>query len=100
MHGKGTYKWLDGRMYHGDYQNDKKHGFGVYIWADGRAYVGNWIDGKQADERVYILPNGTVRKGIWENGTRTKWDDLTGTEAANEFKEKFNEALQYGKLVD
>lgn len=30
MHGKGTYKWLDGRMYHGEYANDKKHGFGVY----------------------------------------------------------------------
>ena len=46
MHGKGTYKWLDGRMYHGEYQNDKKNGRGVYLWADGRAYVGNWIDGK------------------------------------------------------
>lgn len=40
MHGKGIYKWLDGRMYYGDYVNDKKHGFGVYVWADGRAYVG------------------------------------------------------------
>lgn len=45
MHGKGTYKWLDGRVYNGTYKNDKKHGFGVYIWADGRAYLGNWSDG-------------------------------------------------------
>jgi hypothetical protein len=45
MHGKGTYKWLDGRVYHGEYSNDKKHGFGVYIWADGRAYMGKWADG-------------------------------------------------------
>ena len=46
MHGKGTYKWLDGRMYHGSYKNDKKNGRGVYLWADGRAFVGDWIDGK------------------------------------------------------
>lgn len=45
MHGLGTYKWLDGRMYHGMYENDKKHGFGVYVWADGRAYVGDWFEG-------------------------------------------------------
>lgn len=46
MDGIGTYKWQDGRLYHGAYVNDKKHGFGVYVWADGRAYVGSWIDGK------------------------------------------------------
>lgn len=40
MHGKGTYKWLDGRLYHGDYSHDKKHGFGLYVWADGRSYIG------------------------------------------------------------
>jgi hypothetical protein len=43
MHGKGTYKWQDGRMYHGEYSNDKKNGFGVYVWVDGRAYLGKWI---------------------------------------------------------
>jgi len=42
MHGQGTYKWPDGRMYHGSYENDKKHGFGVYIWVDGIAYLGEW----------------------------------------------------------
>jgi hypothetical protein len=46
MHGVGTYKWLDGRMYHGSYKHDKKNGFGVYVWADGRGYIGNWADGK------------------------------------------------------
>jgi hypothetical protein len=30
MHGKGLYTWKDGRMYQGEYLNDKKHGFGEY----------------------------------------------------------------------
>jgi hypothetical protein len=40
MHGKGEYKWKDGRSYDGDYLHDKKHGMGTYTWADGRKYVG------------------------------------------------------------
>jgi hypothetical protein len=88
MHGTGTYKWQDGRMYHGEYKQDKKHGFGVYVWADGRAYLGQWRDGKQDSERVYILPNGTVRKGLWEGDKRKEWKEITEEE-----KEKYNKLL-------
>jgi hypothetical protein len=80
MHGKGTYKWQDGRMYHGQYSNDKKHGFGVYVWVDGRAYLGNWTQGKQDSERVYILPNGSVRKGIYEDNNRKEWINISEEE--------------------
>ena len=63
MHGQGTYKWQDGRMYHGAYENDKKNGFGVYVWADGRVTLA--IGHKESKtQRVHILPNGTVRKGL------------------------------------
>lgn len=40
MHGEGTYKWPDGRMYKGSYINDKKDGFGVYSYPDKRQYSG------------------------------------------------------------
>jgi hypothetical protein len=99
MHGKGTYKWLDGRLYYGDYVNDKKHGFGVYVWADGRAYVGEWIDGKQADDRVYILPNGTVRKGHWEGGIRQDWVNLNEDESAD-YRRHLDEAMNYSTSVE
>ena len=36
MHGFGVYKWTDGRLYEGEYQNDKKQGHGRYVYADGR----------------------------------------------------------------
>jgi hypothetical protein len=32
MHGKGSYSWLDGRNYTGNYNMDKKEGYGVYKW--------------------------------------------------------------------
>lgn len=42
MHGRGIFKWPDGRVYDGDYANDKKHGFGRVCWPDGREYEGEW----------------------------------------------------------
>ena len=32
MHGKGCFKWADGRTYIGEYKEDKKHGYGVFKW--------------------------------------------------------------------
>ncbi len=42
MHGRGIFKWPDGRVYDGDYAHDKKHGFGRVCWPDGREYEGEW----------------------------------------------------------
>ena len=33
MNGKGVHNWPDGRIYEGEYLNDKKHGYGVYKWS-------------------------------------------------------------------
>ena len=46
MHGEGTYKWGDGRIFMGQFKNDSKCGVGIYLWKDGRAYNGGWLDGK------------------------------------------------------
>lgn len=36
MNGKGKFYWPDGRIYIGDYLNDKKEGFGTFIWPDDK----------------------------------------------------------------
>ncbi len=36
MNGKGTFIWPDGRIYVGDYLEDKKEGFGVYTFSQGQ----------------------------------------------------------------
>ena len=40
MHGNGKVEWNDGKIYEGEYENDKKHGFGTFSWPDKRKYVG------------------------------------------------------------
>ena len=36
--GKGKLSWPDGRVYEGDFVNDKKHGLGTLKFDDGRMY--------------------------------------------------------------
>ena len=45
MNGKGKFIWDDGRIYEGDYVNDKKQGYGIFIWPLGeKKYEGTWKD--------------------------------------------------------
>lgn len=46
MHGKGTFKWNDGRQYEGNYIEDKKEGWGEFRWPDGKKFIGEWKNGK------------------------------------------------------
>ena len=76
MDGYGMYQWADGRIYQGQYQNDKKHGFGVYQWIDGRCYEGYWYRGKQHGLGTYYQPrDGELKYGLWEDGKRIVWFD-------------------------
>ena len=53
MEGKGTFTWLDGRVYIGDYVADQKVGYGIFQWPDGRKYEGQWKEGKQHGQGIF-----------------------------------------------
>ena len=75
MHGYGTFRWPDGRVYRGNYALDAKEGYGVFEWPDGRKYEGNWHSGVQHGEGVLMSAKGKRRKGYFENGKRVAWID-------------------------
>ncbi len=84
MEGTGIYIWNDGRMYQGQYKDDKKHGYGVYTWADGRCYEGYWFRGKQHGLGTYLVPkDGKVKFGLWEDGKRIEWFNEGQVQAIN-----------------
>ena len=35
----------DGKLYVGEFVNDKRNGKGIFKWTDGRTYDGYWIRG-------------------------------------------------------
>ena len=91
MAGFGSYKWGDGRIFMGQYVNDKKEGHGIYLWADGRAYNGEWLEGKQHGNGYYVVIDSTqvdnlkIKKGSWIQGKRQEWiTNITEEEIAEQ----------------
>jgi len=39
VEGKGEFVGADGRVYSGEFKNDKKHGNGVLRWPDGKFII-------------------------------------------------------------
>ena len=73
MDGEGVFTWQDGRIYKGDYKDDKKEGLGVFSWPDGRKYDGEWSQGKQHGKGLYTKANGDIKYGEWRDGKRIRW---------------------------
>ena len=68
----GSFKWVDGSSYIGEFYNNNFNGRGIYTWNDGKQYEGWWQNGKQHGEGIY-RKDGRDKRGIWEDGKRVKW---------------------------
>ena len=71
-HGQGTYTFLDGEKYVGEWKDGKEHGQGTYTSTNGDKYVGEHKDGKEHGQGTKTHSDGKIEKGIWENGKLTK----------------------------
>jgi len=40
--GVGEYRWPDGKVYIGEWSNNRIHGKGEFTWIDGRKYIGEY----------------------------------------------------------
>ena len=69
-HGKGTYQWLDGSSYEGDYHSDARHGKGHFRWPNDEYYKGEYIKDQRTGDGIYNWPDGSVYKGSFLNGKR------------------------------
>ena len=43
----GTFRYLNGDIYQGDWSSGKKNNFGSYFYANGDTYRGNWVEDKK-----------------------------------------------------
>ena len=69
-HGKGSYKWLDGSFYEGDFEKDLRHGTGHFRWANGESYKGDYLQDQRTGQGVYTWPDGSFYEGSFLNGKR------------------------------
>ena len=64
---KGTYTWVSGDKYIGEWKDGKYHGQGTFTWGSGHKYVGEYKDDKRYGQGTFTAADGRVYKGIWEN---------------------------------
>lgn len=68
LNGKGTYKWKDGKIYSGEFVNDKLDGNGIFLWPDKKKYIGQYKKDKKNGLGIFIWPNGKRYEGEWKDG--------------------------------
>ncbi|CAE7193021.1 RSPH1 [Symbiodinium pilosum] len=93
----GTFTYVNGDAYAGQWREGKKHGKGTYTFAkDGTQLVGEWEDGKIVSGK-WVFPNGTFYcgkfrynkpygKGVWvfKNGNQLAGDYLQKEQATED----------------
>jgi hypothetical protein len=64
--GYGIYRYPNGDVYEGEWDNDKKHGLGEYIYSDGSVYRGEWKEDMKHGTGT-LIGSGHEFEGDWEN---------------------------------
>ena len=64
--GLGVCRWPDGRIYEGEWKNDRIQGRGKFAYADSSVYEGEWRHGDRHGLGVFTTPEG-VYEGEYVN---------------------------------
>ena len=68
MHGAGTYKFMSGHVYTGQWYQNQMQGPGKMEYGDGTSYKGDWHMSKMHGEGIFIDENKQVWDGIFTHG--------------------------------
>ena len=97
--GQGTYTWLNGDKYVGEFKDGNRTGQGTLTYADGSTYVGEWKNGKIEGQGTFTFASGTIESGIWENdeylGTTEEATIIIKEREAKEERERMTRITEY-----
>ncbi|MEL7121884.1 MAG: caspase family protein, partial [Bacteroidota bacterium] len=66
--GKGKYRYADGTLFIGDFNNGRPAGEGTILFLDGKRYKGQWTAGQPNGRGVMYYKDGRVVGALWQNG--------------------------------
>lgn len=90
MNGIGHMIWLDsGKMYYGEYLNNKKHGIGIFFWGLNKQWVGYWKNGIRDGAGFSIINQKGKEKEVWNEGKKISLElfDIMNQSCKNEIYE-------------
>ncbi|ETO78252.1 hypothetical protein F444_06744 [Phytophthora nicotianae P1976] len=67
-HGHGTYTFVGGSSYTGNFNNDHVEGRGTMTYSNGNVYKGDFMNAEKHGEGVYRWRDGSVYSGHFEHG--------------------------------
>ena len=68
--GYGIYRWIDGSIFEGEYQDDLRHGKGRFLWSNGESFEGDYLKDERTGKGVYNWPDGSFYEGDYLAGKR------------------------------
>lgn len=66
--GIGTYAYVDGSKYEGQFKSNKKHGWGSFYYSNGDKYTGDFVNNFSEGYGTMYYSNGSKYTGSWYNG--------------------------------
>jgi hypothetical protein len=67
----GIYKLINGDIYEGDWESDRKCGRGKSCYASGNIFEGDWKDDYRNGHGICKYPNGDVYDGDWKDDVKS-----------------------------
>ena len=64
---EGTFAYLDGSIYDGEWKDGFRHGQGTFTYLDGSIYVGGWMQSERHGQGTLIENNGKKYIGQFKN---------------------------------
>ena len=65
--GKGKKEYRDGRLYEGEWKNNKREGKGIEKYPDGAIYEGEFKTDLKEGKGIFKYPDGSYHKGQWKD---------------------------------
>ena len=75
---EGTFYYVNGDKYVGDWKDDVQHGKGIYYFHSGDRYEGDYVNGERTGQGIYIHKNGDKYVGQFKNGEQHGPEPLHG----------------------
>lgn len=84
--GQGTFRWVNGDHYKGQWENGKPNGYGVKVWGKfsdwpGDRYEGEWLNHKRHGKGTYYWPDGGTFEGVYDQSQKVKGKHTYGAES-------------------
>lgn len=96
LNGNGRFEFLDGRVYEGDFRDDRFHGTGTLSFPGGVVYSGTFVAGARTGYGTMTWPSGDRYEGSFENDVMSGQGIFEWKESGEKYDGTFVDGQKHG----